>query len=540
MRRARQGTILVTLLFTDIVGSTVLAERLGDRRWRELLARHHRLVREQLKSFGGRELDTAGDGFFASFARPADGIRCACAISDGVRGLGIEIRAGLHIGEVEQLGAKPSGVAVHVAARTMSSGGPGEVRVTGLLKDLVPGSGFGFDDLGSHSLKGIPGEWHLFRVSALDGVPRPLPLDLGEAETRLSQVQAPIFPRRGRAPAAILAIGALAAVLVTIIVLARARPPQTLPPKSVTPSPRAPLGGLVVIDASTRMLRETIPLGFSPGPVVFAEGSVWIVDESGDLVHRLDAVTHKEEARIEVDHDPVDIAVGAGSVWVANHFGRSVSRIDPGVNTAETIDLDLPPLHIAASTEGVWVDDDASFTPSGPRADLATIEPSTNRVVDSKAINAPCGPVLGGGANDGWAATAFGQLWHLDPTSGVSDEPRFVFHKGAAGVLVDLAENLIWIGQDGPPGNLFSLDLCAGVLSVPIPIGSTADRYGPGCIPIWIALGGSYVWVTNSDDHTLTVIAKVSRQSVDTIQLAGKPTGLAAGVGQIWAPISLP
>src|SRR5438093_6235975 len=185
MPQESRGTLLATLLFTDIVGSSDLADLLGDRRWRELLARHHAIVRRELKRFNGRELDTAGDGFFAAFTKPAEAVRAAAAIVDGVRALGIEIRAGLHMGEAETFGAKLSGVTVHIAARTMAAAGPGEVIVTGVVKDLVPGAGFRFDDRGLHQLKGVPGEWRLFALTAVDGQARPATADSEQQRERL-------------------------------------------------------------------------------------------------------------------------------------------------------------------------------------------------------------------------------------------------------------------------------------------------------------------------------------------------------------------
>lgn len=157
--------VLATVLFTDVAGSTVKLAEVGDRRWRELLEQHHALVRRQLVRFSGREIDTAGDGFFASFDGPARAIRCACAIRDGVRELGLEIRAGLHAGECEIVDRKVSGIAVHIGARVAGAAGPGEVLVSSTVKDLVAGSGIAFDERGEHQLKGIPGEWRLFAVT---------------------------------------------------------------------------------------------------------------------------------------------------------------------------------------------------------------------------------------------------------------------------------------------------------------------------------------------------------------------------------------
>jgi class 3 adenylate cyclase len=156
--------VLSTVLFTDIVGSTAKAAELGDRRWRELLSDHHGLIRRELARSRGRELDTAGDGFFASFDGPARAIRCASRISEEVKQLGIDIRAGLHTGECEVIEGKVGGIAVHIGARVASQAGPGEVLVSSTVKDLVAGAGIEFSDRGAFELKGVPGEWRLFAV----------------------------------------------------------------------------------------------------------------------------------------------------------------------------------------------------------------------------------------------------------------------------------------------------------------------------------------------------------------------------------------
>jgi pimeloyl-ACP methyl ester carboxylesterase len=158
--------VLATILFTDIVGSTERVAELGDRRWRELLEAHHAAVRRELERFRGREVDTAGDGFLATFDGPARAIRCAIAIREGVSALGLEVRAGLHTGECELHGESVAGIAVHVGARVAALAGPSEVLVSGTVKDLVAGSGIEFDDRGVHELKGVPGEWRVHAVRA--------------------------------------------------------------------------------------------------------------------------------------------------------------------------------------------------------------------------------------------------------------------------------------------------------------------------------------------------------------------------------------
>jgi class 3 adenylate cyclase len=158
--------VLATVLFTDIVDSTRMAAELGDSNWHALLDAHDAVVRSQLARFRGREVNTSGDGFLATFDGPQRAIRCAMAIRDAVQPLGIEIRAGLHTGECEIRGDDIGGIAVHIGARVSALAEPNEVLVSSTLRDLVIGSGLLFDDRGTHQLKGVPGDWHLFAVAA--------------------------------------------------------------------------------------------------------------------------------------------------------------------------------------------------------------------------------------------------------------------------------------------------------------------------------------------------------------------------------------
>jgi pimeloyl-ACP methyl ester carboxylesterase len=155
---------LATVLFTDVAGSTEKAAALGDRRWKELVEEHHRRVRGQLARYRGAEVDTAGDGFFATFDGPARAVRCATSIVDAVAPLGIEVRAGVHTGEVETIDGKVGGMAVVIGARVGATAAPSEVLVSQTVKDLVAGSGLVFEDAGEHELKGVPDRWRLYRV----------------------------------------------------------------------------------------------------------------------------------------------------------------------------------------------------------------------------------------------------------------------------------------------------------------------------------------------------------------------------------------
>jgi class 3 adenylate cyclase len=157
--------VLATVLFTDIVDSTRRAAELGDREWRALLDAHDALVRSQLSRFRGREVKTTGDGFLATFDGPQRAIRCAVAMRDALRPLGVEIRAGLHTGECEVRGEDVGGIAVHIGARVATHARESEILVSGTLRDLVVGSGLAFEDRGAHELKGVPGEWRVYAVT---------------------------------------------------------------------------------------------------------------------------------------------------------------------------------------------------------------------------------------------------------------------------------------------------------------------------------------------------------------------------------------
>lgn len=170
-RPVEPDRVLATVMFSDIVGSTELAVTLGDRQWRELLARHHAVVRQELQRHRGHEVDTAGDGFLATFDGPARGVRCAAAIVDALRPLGLAVRVGLHTGECEMVGAKVAGIAVHIGSRVATAAEAGEIVVSSTVKDLVAGSGLRFEDRGVQPLKGLPEPWRLFAVDAASARP---------------------------------------------------------------------------------------------------------------------------------------------------------------------------------------------------------------------------------------------------------------------------------------------------------------------------------------------------------------------------------
>src|SRR5437870_6707419 len=346
MQRARRESVLATVLFTDIVGSSEAAAELGDRRWRVLLSRHNALIRRELRKFGGRELDTAGDGFFASFENPGNAIRCAAAVVEAVQDLGIEVRAGAHLGQAEIVGRKLGGAAVHIGARTMALAGPAEVLVTRGLKDVLPPSDFQFEDRGTHALKGVPGEWHLYQLTSLDR-PLPRPLEPSVAAERRAAVQPPPMWRRRYMPAGIASIVAIGVVVAGLVLFLRGEP-----------SKRGPVGfpahALVRLDPRTGQTLFVVPIGnplpvppliagnpcaFQPRPrsIAVGEGSVWVTNGGSDSLLRLDAASGRR--RNLVSERPVAVAVGRTGVWVVSTKGR-LTNIDPGTEKT-TKDLDI-------------------------------------------------------------------------------------------------------------------------------------------------------------------------------------------------------
>jgi class 3 adenylate cyclase len=358
---------LATVLFLDIVGSTATASELGDRRWHAILARFRKVVRAELKRLGGKEQDTAGDAFFATFAEPANAIRCAVAISSAVQDVGIDIRIGLHTGEIVSVDGALSGIAVHIGARVMALGGAAEILVTGTVKDLVAGSKIGFEDRGVQTLKGVEGTWHVFAVTEVDDARLPSPLTPAAAAARVSAVEAePVLRRRARSLIAAGAIGtAVAIVAVLALTQGAGSGAQTSSSKeTVTLIKIDPETGQVVTtlrdgafseelwgvlgivsgtlwqgtpdelvqrDVATGEIRNTIPLEQGLGPADLGAGSVFVASPYAagvSEITRYDAVSGTELDRLKVGGDVADLRYGNGAVWFLAKDG-TLTKIDP-------------------------------------------------------------------------------------------------------------------------------------------------------------------------------------------------------------------
>jgi YVTN family beta-propeller protein len=529
MRRGSRESRLATVLFTDIVGSSEIASDLGDRRYRVLIARHHALVRRELKRFRGREIDTAGDGFFAAFDAPAKGVRCASAISDGVRRLGIEIRAGLHVGEAEVLGRKLGGTAVHIAARVMGSAGPGDVLVTGTLRDLTPGSGFAFSHRGRHSLKGVPGEWDLYAVTALDGQERDGPADPAEAAAIREAIQPPPLLQRRGGRVALGAALLAAAVAIPVVAL------STRGGQGAAPS-LAGVDRLVRIDPGTGKLAGAIRIGRNPEGVAVTEGVVWVTISGNDTVSRIDPGLNRVDRTIQVGKGPAGVAAGSATeggadrVWVANTGNTTVSTIDPRTGNAITIDITAgrkAPAPLPPSVSGGIVLGEGAVWIRGDEGNMTRLDPVTGEqtafvahTLSDRAFAAGEGAFWAGGDS----------LQRFDPKR--PTEPVAEVHlpeASGAPTGVAVGGGSVWVCTTG--GNLLRIDPTTNqVVGSPISVGLR---------PTGIAVGQGSVWVT-SGDGTIQRIFMGGSVVATTIPVGRNITGISVGAGGIWVTVDAP
>jgi class 3 adenylate cyclase/streptogramin lyase len=515
-RRSGERRFLATVLFTDIVGSTDLAVESGDRRWRELLARHHAIVRRELKRFDGKEIDTAGDGFFATFDSPASAIRCACAVSDAVRELGVEIRAGIHVGECEQMGKKVGGVAVHTAARVLAAAQPGEVLVSGTTKELVGGAGVDFEDRGTHRLKGVPGEWRLFAVDAIDRTRRSPTADPAEAERRRTAIlPAPLLRRRRRPLLAGVTAIALA-VAVAAFVLTRGE-------TQIVPQPNTASR----IDTGSHRFAQTIRVGVDPVGVAAGEGSIWVINAGDSTISRIDPrASPAVRATKSTQGNPTGIAAGEGSAWITTGFGTvdgqsELISIDPASDDVQTAtDLPSGTNAVAAGDGFVWVADTV-------RSELLKINPKSY-VVAPDHISVGNQPVaiaiLDGDAPSVWVANELGRtVTRIDPSTG---EPQSL-GLSSAPTGIAAGSGSVWVTTE---------DNTVVRLAVS---GNTLTTVGVPAGPASVAVGTDGVWVACSTARAIVRIDPRTNRVVQQLGVNGRPTGLATDPsGNVWVIVT--
>lgn len=480
------GRRIATVLMLDVVGSTHIAAQLGDARYRELSSRFNGLVRTALKRFGGKEEDHAGDGFFATFAQPDRAIRCASAIAEEVRTLGIEIRSGIHTGQTEDQAGKTHGIAVVIGARVMSLGDAGDIMVTSTTKELVTGSGFGFEDFSAHELKGVPGTWQVFAVTAVDGAERARPLPAAEASERLSTIQPPngsSLPRRST-----LVVGSLAGLLIGAFAFAATRGQQPEEPDR-TESTGPPSGAVVQVDP------DRVPPILKSIPVLVPRVSV---------------------PGVTLPTSQHSMVVGQGGIWTVRF--RDLFHVDPSrseVRTRISLETRGPPFsaNLAEGSDKIWFAYDNGLIEVNPATDeQRPVLPFSLGGYGSSDV------VAGGGFV--WFGTSSGRLVRFDPAT-ARDRTRTGLDPIDA----------IAFGH----GSVWTVDTVAG----------TVDRYDPETMrlvaeidmptdPAYLVSGDVAVWALSLSVGTLSQIDPATNDVRYQVPVGADPSGFAVGSGAVW------
>jgi class 3 adenylate cyclase/streptogramin lyase len=500
MQRRTVGVGLSAVLFTDIVGSTPIAAEMGNTRYGELVARHHRILRRLIGRFGGHEIDTAGDGFFVSFERPADAIRCAVEASESVRELGIELRAGVSFGEVETMSGKPGGLVVNTAARVMSVAGPGEVLVPSSVRDIVPGSGIMFAEHGVHQLKGLEGDYRLFKVTGVDGKEVIPPPEAEEAAERRREIFPTGAGRRGPLIAGLVA-GALAVIVVATLLLTGGTPERPSGPVAFENAVGRvdPETGRVVGEVALPAGTEKSGFDYTDHPFAVGEGGAWLL--------RPPVLLHVDPRHHEVREPPIQVGLGSSqtvatgfdavwvlsdrtvlrvnpatdepapflviparpgitafnfvldrAIWVSISDGTLI-RLDPRTQARAQVNIGLSVDRIAATTDAIWAVD--LIAGQATPFDRETLE----RTGRSIRIEGNIDQITGEG-HDLWVLDrGVGTVTRIDTRTGEADVARVGMDP------TDMAFGLgaVWVGDRG--GSLFRVDP-ATLATTEIPVGA--------------------------------------------------------------------
>ncbi|MGH2382541.1 MAG: hypothetical protein ACRDG7_15165 [Candidatus Limnocylindria bacterium] len=494
MVRARADRSLATVLLVDIVDSTRIASDVGDRRWRELLGMFRRAVRRQLRRHGGHEQDTAGDGFFATFDRPAGAVRAATAIVGAAQSIGLDVRCGLHTGELERIDGRLGGIAVHIGARVMSLAGPADVLVTGTVHDLVVGGGISSEPVEEAQLKGVPGRWALYRITEVDGSPTAVPLSAEEATGRQkvsTGARLRVLPRPRMIVLAVAGLGALSLMALAAVVLTLPRDAPSLAGAPSPPPGRPP--SILRIDPETNAIVDEV---FDAHLSIRSEGRLFIVDgtlwqETPINMIRRDLETGEAIDVIEQPPEALGSFFGFGSLWFyvdEETLPAQLHRVDPlSGRTTATIDID------EATTSMTFGRDAIYFLTADA---IVKFDPSSMEVTDRYAHGlatlpdaiASVGPHL-------WICECEeGRVTQWDSKAGTLIRTVEFAQRGfilddqreLSQGYVSIEEGTVWL-MDGSAGTLTPVDLETGTAGQPVGIPQESAWHVFGMGSIWIA-----------------------------------------------------
>lgn len=539
MAPSEREHVLVAVLFTDIVGSSELAVQMGDESWKRLLRRHNDIVSHLVKEHGGRVVDTAGDGVFAVFHRPAAGIQCAFDAIQALRAIGVDIRAGLHFGESESSAGKVSGIVVHTASRVMALAGAGEILITGTVRDLIAGKRIAVSDRGAHDLKGIPTTWNVFSVEEIDGKRTLPPMEPNEAEALREQTVTSGRPTRSRA----FAVGAIAGLLVLAGVATFLLQAGEDDPPGDSPRPAS----LVHIDLETQR-RSQISVGDTVTALALGEGSVWLASYGDSSVYRIDPDAMTVEARIHLPEPPQEIATGAGSVWVTTSW--ALVQIDATSGAIER-EYSLGGCDAFGTERGCQTDvtvvDGTVWATHMSNRRLVEIDPASEKVSRNRVDGEPMAIASGHGALWVFVDTASSPVIdRIDlETGGVSSEVLpigivtpvcsgygAVAPPGELCAAIGVGEHSVWVATpDELTSELWPLDPRTGDLR--------GDPRTLPCCVMAIGPGGGFastIW-TGSSNGKLILVTEVSVHPEERGGVRGAVTDVAVGYGGLWVSV---
>jgi DNA-binding beta-propeller fold protein YncE len=493
-------------MFTDIVRSTELAAEMGDRAWKGLVSRHNVIVRRALKRHGGRELDTAGDGFFAIFEWPGQAIECAASIIASLAPLGLQIRSSVHTGETEVMGAKVGGITVHVAARVLGRAEAGQILVTSTVRDVAAGSGIEFEDRGIQELKGVPGEWHLYSVAAL---PKPV-----EADAATDDAAKPAR-NRWRTALPFVALGGIGLIIgmgaAAITFLRPGDAPATLAANTIAG-----------IDRASLEVVEIAPVGTEPIAVVEGFGSLWVANFGDRTIQRVDPTTG-ESVRIialSASGNPSDLVIGGESLWAASSIDGVVARINPRTGGIKRIEVGVGVGALAFGEGWVWAT-------NGQTNEVLRIDPQTERV--ERRVLEGDGQPLGVAVGEGWVWVAEhlgGRVARLDPDT-MELVAKIPLRRGQPDrIAIGLGYVWVTIGSDDA---VTRIDPETDAVTAIEAVGN-----GPG----GIAADDEAVWVANALDGTLVRIDPQQAAITSSVELGFAPQAVALGADRIWVTLT--
>jgi YVTN family beta-propeller protein len=493
---------LLAVMFTDIVSSTELAAMLGDKRWRQLVDEHHAAVRSEIARFGGREVDTAGDAFFATFELPVRAVNCALESMRAVRRLGLRIRAGVHMGECVVSDGAVRGVTVHIGARVGAKAGGGEVLVSSTVRDVLAGAGLAFRERGEHVLKGIDGRWRLYAVE-------PRERDNEEDLPPLLEAQIKPPPPPGwRQPRVLVAAVTAIAVLIGAAAYVTLRGPGGL--SSV------PADSVAAINAESGAIESEVGVRRRPVGLAAAADGVWVANSIDRSVTRVRAPRSTDT--VPVGPGPIGVAAAGDIIWVANGDGSSVSRVSRSTlaEVGGRIQAGNGLTAIAYGANALWLANSVDGT-------LWKIDPATGR----KTLEVKVGPALRGLAvtNEAvWVTSeTAGTLISVDPRTGVILRVTRVGNGPAA---VAIGGGAAWVANSSD-GTVARVNARTGEVKT--------TRVGRG--PRAIAIARGHVFVANEQDGTVSMLDAKTGAPIRTITLRNAPMGLTATDDRVWVSV---